>query len=467
MNSRYEAATSIRRARAPLHGLLRATLLALALFSPYVVGVWARFGRRLSAGALGATLVLLGVLWVLSGSRSVRSHKVVVAIVFCFLSVTLLDIMARPLIGGARSPGFAVAWPPMPLVRRYLPNTRFRGTIYGELAQTPGLKRYREYHEMSFVTDRFGFRNAAPVNEPLDVIALGDSYTAAHNATQEAMWSTILSKQYGLRVYNLAVADDGPWQEFTNLMLEIDRLRIKPRGTVVLWNLFTANDLSVACYPIFRRDQLPWRHGLGRLASEFSAFRSQSPLGRVLARTMKRTGLASQDTGLVLKNFVDGSGIIFYAGFARVADRRLDDVRRDPNYNCLRQTISAMKRFADSRNLTVAIMVSPPSEEVYSWVLHGASPWSTTADPSGFVLAVQEMARENHIPLLDLKPSLVEASKRVYQESGHLLWARDDSHWNTDGNVEVAKVAYKFYTSVESHVADGVHFSRDRVSTRR
>lgn len=456
MDSRYEAARSPRHARTPPHGFLRATLLGFALFSPFIVGVSTRFGHRLSTGVTGATLVLLGVLWMLSGSRSERSHKIVFAIVSCFLTVTLLDLIARPLVGAARFPVSTVAWPPMPLVRRYLPNVRFSGTVFGESAQVPGLKRYREYHEMRFITDRFGFRNAGPVNEQIDVIALGDSYTTAHNTTQEATWSTILSKQYGLHVYNLAVADDGPWHELTNLMLEVDRLSIKPRGTVVLWNLFTANDMSVACYPIFRKDELPWRNGLGRLASEFSAFRSQSPLGRALARTLKRTGLAPQDTGIVVKNFVDGTGIIFYTGFAREADRSLDDVRRDPNYNCVRQTISAMRRFADAKNLTVAIMVSPPGEEVYSWVLHGAHPWSTTADPSGFALAIREIARENHIPFLDLKPPLIEASRRVYQQSGHLLWARDDPHWNVDGNLEVAKIAYGFYSTLQSRITGDV-----------
>jgi len=461
------AAWSPRPAKMPPNGLLRATLLGLILFSPLIVGVSIRFGRRLSAGAIGAALVLLGVLWILSGSRSERSRKIVFAIVSCFLAVTLLDIIARPVVNASRFPGSTVAWPPMPLVRRYVPNTRFWGTVYGDWAQNPGLKRYREYHEMSFITDRFGFRNAGPVNERLDVIALGDSYTSAHNITQDAMWSTILSKQYGLHVYNLAVADAGPWHEFTNLTLEIGRLKLKPRGTVVLWNLFTGNDLSVACLPIFRKDELPWRNGLGRVVSEFSAFRSQSPLDRVLARTLKHTGLALQDTGLVVKNFVDGTGIIFYTGFAREADRSPDDVRHDPNYNCLRQTILAMRRFADSKHLTVAIMVSPSNEEVYSWVLHGAQPWSTTAAPSGFALAVREMARENHIPFLDLKPSLIEASKRVYRESGHLLWARDDSHWSVDGNMEVAKIAHTFYTSLHTPLTGDLHSRTRQLLNRR
>lgn len=448
------------------NSFLRAIFLGLALFSPTIVGVPA-LGHRLFAGAMGATVILLVVLWILSGSSSERSHNIVFVVVSCFLSLTLVDVVARPLVGTSLTPAKIIDWPPMPLVTRYLPNVQFKGTIYGELAQIPGTRGYREYREVRFTTDRFGFRNEGPASGPLDLIALGDSYTMGHNITQDGMWSTILSKQYGLHVYNMAVGGDGPWHEFTNLTIEVARLKLKPQGTVVLWNLFTGNDLGDACYPIFRRDELPWRKGVARLASEFSVFRSRSPLGTLLFRTMKRTGLSFQDTDLVVKNFVDGTGVIFSNEYAREADRSLDEVRHAPNYDCLRQTVAAMGHFAETKNLTIAIMVSPSKEEVYSWLLHGTHPWSTTSDPSGFAVAVREMARQNHLAFLDLKPLLVEASKRVYRQSGHLLWWRDDTHWNADGNMEVARIAYGLYTSLKSGIAADVHWSTTDLLKRR
>jgi hypothetical protein len=446
----------VKTFRHAANSLLRAILLGLVLFGPTIVGV-PRLGHKLFAGVMGATVILLVVLWILSGSSSERSHNIVFVVVSCFLTLTLVDVVARPLVGTSLNPAKIIEWPPMPLVTRYLPNVRFKGTIYGELAQIPGMRGYREYRDVRFTTDRFGFRNEGPTSEPLDLIALGDSYTMGHNTTQDSMWSTILSKQYGLHVYNMAVGGDGPWHEFTNLTLEVDRLKLKPQETVVLWDLFTGNDLWDACYPIFRRDELPWRKGLARLFSAFSVFRDRSPLGTLLFRTMKRTGLSFQDTDLVVKNFVDGTGIIFSNGYAREGDRSLDNVRHAPNYDCLRQTIAAMRHFAETKNLTVAIMVSPSKEEVYSWVLHGAHPWSTSSDPSGFAAAVREIARENHLPFLDLKPLLIEASQRVYRQSGHLLWWRDDTHWNADGHMEVARIVYKLYASLKSGMAGDVH----------
>jgi hypothetical protein len=148
------------------------------------------------------------------------------------------------------------------------------------------------------------------------------------------------------------------------------------------------------------------------------------------------------------KKFLDGSYILFSPERAQRAALSLDAVRSFPNYDCIRQTMSAMRRLAESKRLAVAVIVAPPKDEVYSWVRLGLSPWSSSPNPSGFALAIRDLAQENHMPFLDLKPSLIEASKRVYQDSGRLVWWRDDTHWNGEGHMEVAQIVYQFYTKV-------------------
>ena len=117
-------------------------------------------------------------------------------------------------------------------MRRYLPNVRFQGSIHGELSRDP---RYAEYRDGSFTTDRYGFRNDKVSGTPLDVIAVGDSYTMGDDTAQAKTWSALLSERYGLHVYNLGVAGNGPWHELADLIIEADRLPVKPHGTVVLW----------------------------------------------------------------------------------------------------------------------------------------------------------------------------------------------------------------------------------------
>ena len=50
--------------------------------------------------------------------------------------------------------------------------------------------------------------------------------------------------------------------------------------------------------------------------------------------------------------------------------------------------------------------------------------------PSPSSAAFEEMARQNGMSYLDLKPGLVGASRGVFKESGQLLWWADETHWN-------------------------------------
>lgn len=433
--------------------LLRGGLLGLVLLGPMIVGVVpSQYGDGVYPIAVGAVLGFsFAVLWFLSGSNSARSQVIVVVVASCLLTVTLLDVVARPLLEKAMVPNLIVDWPPMPLSKRYLPNVRFTGTISGEMARDSFMKRYREYRDGSFTTDRFGFRNEGTPNEPLDVIVLGDSYGMGDDTAQSQTWPTLLSRTHGLRVYNLSMAGYGPWQEYIDLMLEVDRLKLRPQGTVVLWMIFTGNDLEDPCFPgMFRKEQLPWRRGFIGFVKSIRSYQNQSLLRILWRRIMRNYAGGVSYTGIVVKPFLDGTAILFDREYAREAERSLDGVREHEHYACLRQTLAAMRRFADSKHLTVAILMAPPKEEVYAWVLHDGRPWPTTSSPSGFASAIREMAREEHMPFVDMKPALVQASERVYRTSQRLLYWRDDSHWNVEGNREAATIAYNLYLSVIS-----------------
>jgi hypothetical protein len=431
--------------------VVRGVFLALVVTGPLVVGVPLHAGQGVPALLLGASLgFLLGVLWMLSGSSSVWARRVVLVVVSCFLVVVLADLVARRFVSESNTASASVDWPPMPLVQRFGPNVRFTGTIYGEAAAPSSMAAYREYRAFRFYTDRFGFRNEGVPQGPLDVIALGDSFGAGAATTQEQTWSVMLGKWFGLRVYNLAVGGSGPWGHYANLALEADRLKTKPQGTVVVWMLFPGTDLEVPCYPIFDKDQLPWRSGLGRIVDSVRAFRASSPLGQALVS--RAISEAPANVGRASK-FLDGTHILFKDEYAREASIAADGVRRHPNFDCIKRTVSAMRHFAAVKGLTVAAVVVPSKDEVYSWVRLGDRPWSTPSTPSGFASAIREVARANDMPFLDLKPSLLEASQRVFRESGRLIYWRDDSHWNAEGNLEVAKILYNFYTSLPALLA--------------
>ena len=74
-----------------------------------------------------------------------------------------------------------------------------------------------------------------------------------------------------------------------------------------------------------------------------------------------------------------------------------------------------------------------------------ALPWSADGGPSGFSAVLHGLCEQHGFPFLDLKPTLVEASRQDYEKSGALLWWRDDTHWNGDGQRAAAATIYNTY----------------------
>jgi hypothetical protein len=223
------------------------------------------------------------------------------------------------------------------------------------------------------------------------------------------------------------VAAASPWQEYANLLAEADRLRPK-QGAVVLWLLFSGNDLDEQYFPYFEKSQFPWRGEFKQWVDSFRRFRDRSPVHAIVTRRG-----APGPEQVIEKSFVDGRRLLFLRQYARNKDRTAEEVRRHPNFEKLLATVGAMRRLADARGLGVVVALVPSKEEVYSWALEGAPPWTAGVEPSPFSAALEEMSRQNGMPYLDLKPELVNASKRAFEDSGELLWLSDDSHWNLLG----------------------------------
>src|SRR5205085_10078479 len=167
---------------------------------------------------------------------------------------------------------------------------------------------------------------------------------------------------------------------------------------------------------------------------QLKEFRYRSPLRRLL--------FAEQETTPVERTLPDGRRMLFSAAYARAQERTADEIRRHPDYEPLKATFGAMKRLATERRMTVAVVLMPSKEEVYAWLLDGTAPWSTTGTPSAFALTIKELCEQNGLPLLDLKPALVDASERAFAGSGELLWWADDTHWNPLGQKIAAATIY-------------------------
>ncbi|MCA1632120.1 MAG: hypothetical protein LC802_00020 [Acidobacteria bacterium] len=411
--------------------------MGVVCFSPGAVGALPAVRYAPAAGAL-----LVFAAYAFGPARPPYARQAALFLLSICFAVTLFDLAARPLLfylfEVRPAERYIYRWPPLPRLQRYTAGVTFEGVTYGDLAAISGRRDWREERRVRFVTDAYGFRNEPSLGSeparPLDVIVLGDSFGVAGGTSQEDTLAGLLARDYGLSVYNLSISRENPLQQYANLLLEGPRLKTR-EGTCVLWLIFTGNDLDDPYYPELANPR-PEPPGLrARLAAGFNDFRSRSPVRRLLS-----PGGAGQ---IVERTFVDGRRILFSAPYAERRGRTAEEVSRHPNFESLKATLDAMGRLAGESRLTVAVALVPSKEEVYSWALDGATPWSTARGPSGFAVVMRELCERRGFRFLDLKPTLVEASGRVFKESGALLWWRDDTHWNGLGQREAAAVIHE------------------------
>jgi hypothetical protein len=415
---------------------LCAFALAVSL-SPVAVGALGVVPYAFLAVGLAAL-----VAYAFGGGGVRRPRRVSIVLLSSCLGVTLFDLGARaslPYVSSVRpSDRYIQRWPALPLLQRYAAGVEFEGPTYGDLAAVSGRGDWREWHRVRFVTDAHGFRNEPAASDsearPLDLIVLGDSFGVAAATTQGETLSGVLARDYGLGVYNLSVSRESPQQEYVNLLLEGGRLRTR-EGACVVWLVFAGNDLDDPYYKELE-DPRPARPGvLKRLAIGLGDFRARSPVRGLLTRG---------DAGLVVeRKFVDGRRVLFHKNYAERRARTAAEVARHPNFAHLDATLGAMERLAVERRLRVLVALVPSKEEVYSWVLDGAAAWSSGAEPSGFSEVLRELCGRRGFGFLDLKPSLVEESRREYERAGALLWWADDTHWNEERQRVAARAVYR------------------------
>jgi hypothetical protein len=284
-----------------------------------------------------------------------------------------------------------------------------------------------------FVTDGHGFRNlpsAAERENPL--IVLGDSYAAGSSGSQDSMVGSILEAEYGLKNYNLAVGGHGPWQELVTLKLEYPRLR---GAKTVLWLLCSGNDLDDPVgADMTARVNGWWARTTLRAAIHFN----RSPIRQMI--------VAGEDGSREFVHplrFLGGRSMLFFVPYATAGYRSREQVLSHPNFQRFLAVFEDMTTFCDSNALHLRVVLIPSKEEVYSWVPEGGDPWSTDASPSGFAQVLDVVCRSRNVEFLDLKRPFVEASRRLYEEDGELLYWRDDTHWNDAGQRLAAQLMYE------------------------
>jgi hypothetical protein len=400
------------------------------LFAPAVEGAL-RLAWFWPLYACGAAIVVYAFAF-----DSTRARRVTVVAASVALTVTASDMLLRlaPIVPSE----LAERWPRMPLVNRYIPDLNYEGRRFNDLSRMAGVKEWREEKLVRVVTDSAGFRNErTDPSRPFDVIILGDSFGGGA-VSQEYTWSSILARDYHLNTYNLSAPASGPWQEYVNLWAEKERLKTR-EGTVLVWQLFTGNDLEDEYGPS-DLNSLPWCGQLRARLNYANAWRGRSPI-RYLIESLMREHDPRED--VIARDFPNGRKMLFYRPYTESSFRTPEQVIAHPNFGRLRETIRALKNLAEARGMRPVVVLVPAKEEVYSWVWKGGPAWSSDESPSGFSVVLARACNEEGLRLLDLKPSLIAESRRSYEDSGQVLYWYDDTHMNAAGNAFASSVIYR------------------------
>lgn len=421
-------------ARLALIGILCAPLLEGAL--PV---------SKMTALLLSPAVAILGILaW--RAPRPERKKRALLLAVSFAVSLTAFDLAARPFRGTilAQRPHemFIVRCPEQPAVTRYAPHLRFVGPTYGDLAAMAGRRDLREVRTIRWATDAAGFPNEPEIaaGDAYDAVLLADSFGAGVEITLAGTWSHRLTREYGLRTYNMAVGGASPWDEYVNLVLEWQRLPLREGGSVI-WALFTGNDLDDEFQDRLAPEELRIRNPLRQWEVRIANFQMHSVVGQMINRVRDRF-LGRHERDVIVRQFLDGRPCLFFGRYRRRCPRSLAELAGHPHTPRLDATMGAMRRLVATRRAQVLVVVVPAKEEIYRWVLEGEAPWTTSPEPSGFAQLVRRLAEKHGFGYLDLKPRMLAAARELWERERALLYWRDDSHWNGHGHrVAAAAVA--------------------------
>jgi hypothetical protein len=416
-----------------------------------IVPVWAVLLAPLATGAVtvGVTTVALYVVvlgaaacilqW---SSRTSLANTILLSVCATCLTFALVDLAARPFLNRhlwvRANALFGHRWERMPLIQRYPANISYQGKLYGDLASGTGIPSDREWRQEVFRTDQSGFRvtgSRAIPRTPIQLIVLGDSFAEGANTTEDETLAAHLYRNGGYAMRNLAMGGAGPWEEYINLSIESEQMRLSPNA-IVLWVLFAGNDLDDACYPMLEIERLPWRGRGAAFLRSYQSFVARSPVRVLLARATAalriRGSTRAQTFGVESRAFM-GRSMLFLSEMTAQRQRSSADVVQHRNWPCISSVFAAMQKLTEQKQLRVAVAVVPSKEEVYTWLLDGHQQPSENFAASGFAIQVGELSKRSGFQFFDLKRTLAEEAIARWANSQAPIWWFDDVHWNGAG----------------------------------
>jgi hypothetical protein len=305
--------------------------------------------------------------------------------------------------------------------------------------------------------DENGFRNP-PFDEPVHILALGDSYTFGVNTDGNKIWVARLQEALGQPVYNLGVSAHSPQEELMLLDYFLRQEAAPDSIQHVLWMIFEGNDLedpySSSSSPPVERGGRRGVASLGRAVLELLTEVPSKVKRNTLINGLRKgrfslslpsamggpENTASEVDGVRLGNPLyhsDRHGFkLFYPEYIEAASRPEAYVRTHPNRPFLDELFADMDFLSEEFGFEVTVVIAPSAPTLYAPYFRD---FPAISEAPYFINYVRRLSEDLGFDVIDLYP-LMEPYARE-----ELLFWRDDSHWNERGHeVAAALIAEKF-----------------------
>lgn len=344
---------------------------------------------------------------------------------------------------------FGQHWEKAPhLLARYTPNAEYEGTTFGDLAAMIGDMENKEERQVRFQSDELGLRNHPGQKDKANTVLIaGDSYGVGTGTDQDSTFWARLIRDYGYQLYNFSYTGS-PFHAILNVAIDYPNVKVGENPTLI-WLFYTGNDFSIG-----RQDQFDeaMEKVATNQATDLLEERWYKHLGMKLTTWMNRSPLRQ----LVRRIFAGAKGppqvevvdfeehkLFYYQPYKTAATSSVKTLRESPNFESMRKVIAAGKAFADLNGIDLRIVVIPTKYEIYKLG------WDNRDAPrrSGFSRVIEGIANENQVKFLDTRAIFAQAAWLARFRSKKLLWWRDDTHLNSEGNRVLAKILHEHVLS--------------------
>lgn len=293
-------------------------------------------------------------------------------------------------------------------------------------------------YRVEFQRDAHGFRNPEPWPQQVDLVVIGDSFTAAE-AIVAPFWRDISDS-----MLVLGLPGSGTLQQ--QRLMEAFALPRQPR--VVVLAFFAGNDLQ---------DNLTYYQNTVADGNNSGATLSNPLNYSVLfniAYTVRNTFLRDEKQPChfpQMARTVPPTPVAFYAEFLKIFALDSQAIRESEMYRLTREAIGAMASMFAERGSRLILMYIPQKAELYWDLLSEASKSAIVTGSGAFDLRIEtgelsanlpaqrdliaELATGLDMEFLDLTPPLSNAISK-----GEQPYFFADTHWNQTGH-NIARIA--------------------------